>query len=640
MVEVLHELRAPSQIADRRIDRPLPAGRGPIRPLGRPLPPELEFLTRHGISLNSLLRALAAAPWGVEPLDALLGEGIVAEEHYYHALAQHLGCAYFAGEQPFAKHFDVAKALLSGVAPLSPHGGGPRAVMAPRAALVPGLIEMRASGGLAPESFAVASPSRFAALVRMRRGEAVLADALRRLPDRLSARRAMSGLQIAAAGLVAICAAALGAWDLRALTGAASAMLWLLFSTSIVLRSAAAIAHADDVRSETLSDDELPVYTVVVALYREAAVVEDLVSALDALDYPKSKLDIKLVTERRDHETVSRILAMRLPARYELVIAPPGNPPTKPRALDIALATARGELIVVYDAEDAPSPDQLRLAASRFAADRGLDCLQARLTIRNADDSWLSKLFAAEYAVLFDLINPGLCALGLPIALGGSSNHFRFASLTRVGGWDAWNVAEDADLGVRLARFGYRVGSLNSDTSEEAPRELGNWFRQRVRWQKGWMQTSIVHAREPLALVSDLGLHQTLSATVLISGAVLSALFWPVFALDVLMRAFEAGQGVASAWREATDVFVYILALAGIWSMLVPATVAAKLRGLNLNAATLALSPVYYSLVSLAAWVAILDLVRRPHFWAKTEHGRTRRQTPRRTESFSAQASP
>ncbi len=434
----------------------------------------------------------------------------------------------------------------------------------------------------------------------------------------------MSGAQIAAAGLIAISAFALGAADIHALTGVTSCMLWLLFSASIVLRSAATVAHVDDIRPRMLSDDELPVYTVVVAVYREADVVEDLVSALDALDYPKSKLDIKLVAERRDDETLARILGMRLPARYELVVAPPGEPATKPRALDIALATARGDLIVVYDAEDAPSPGQLRLAASRFAADRGLACLQARLTIRNADNSWLSKLFAAEYAVLFDLINPGLCALDMPIALGGSSNHFRLASLTSAGGWDAWNVAEDADLGIRLARFGCRVGSLNSDTSEEAPHELVKWFRQRVRWQKGWMQTSIVHSREPIRLLSSLGRLKTLSATVLILGSVMSALFWPAFAVDVLMRAFEAGRGGTSAWREATDVFVYILALAGIWALAVPAIVAAKLRRINLTAKIFALAPVYYVLVSLAAWAAILDLAVRPHYWAKTEHGRTR----------------
>ncbi len=598
---------------------------GPARAAARHLPPELEFLVRHGVSPDLLLRAVAAETGDVEPLEALLAEGIVTEEHYYHALARHLGCAYYIGEPPFAAHFDAVKGLRCGVAPLAAEAG-PRAVIAPRAQFVPRLIEMRAAGGLSPESFAVASPQRFAALVRMRQGDAVLADALGRLPDSLSARRGMSGVQIAVAGLAAVLAVALGAANMHLLAGIASLALWLFFSASILLRSAAAVAGDDEVRPRMLSDDELPVYTVIVPVYREADVMEDLVRALDAMDYPKSKLEIKLVVERRDNETLSKILGMRLPGRYELVVAPPGEPATKPRALNIALATARGKLIVVYDAEDAPSPGQLRLAASRFAADRGVDCLQARLTIRNADNSWLSKLFAAEYAVLFDLINPGLCALELPIALGGTSNHFRVASLVAAGGWDEWNVAEDADLGIRLARSGCRVASLNSDTSEEAPHELVNWFRQRVRWQKGWLQAAIVHSRQPVRLFASLGRLRGLSVTVLIFGSVLSALFWPAFAVDVLVRAIEAGGGVASAWREAMDVYVYSLALAGIWTLAVPAGVAAKLRRLDLTAKDFALAPAYYVLVSLAAWVAILDLAARPHYWAKTDHGRSRRR--------------
>ena len=152
--------------------------------------------------------------------------------------------------------------------------------------------------------------------------------------------------------------------------------------------------------------------------------------------------------------------SLRLPARYEIIVAPPGPPQTKPRALNIALSSARGQLIVVYDAEDAPAADQLRLAAARFAADKSVDCLQARLAIRNGGESWLASQFAIEYSVLFDFLNPGLCALQLPIALGGSSNHFRIRSLIDVGAWDEWNVTEDADLGIRLARFGYRVRAL------------------------------------------------------------------------------------------------------------------------------------------------------------------------------------
>jgi hypothetical protein len=416
---------------------PSPGGR---RPLGRAslrghehadvaapgLPPELAFLLAEGLSSGELLEAVAAAPRAVQPVDILLSEGIITEEAYYRALARHIGCPYYGGKPPFARGFDAIKGLRCGVAPLDPRGQGPRAVIAPRAQFVPLLIDATQSGRIRSGSFALTSPQRFAGLVRAHHGEAVLEAALGRLPDRLAARRGMTGLQIAAVGAAGAGACALGVANFGALEIMASGALWLTFSAAIVLRSMAAIASNVEVRPRALTNDELPIYTVVIALYQETThVVRDLVNAIDALDYPKGKLDIKLVVERRDVETLSRIVELRLPARYEVIVAPPGEPKTKPRALNIALPSARGDLLAVYDAEDAPAPDQLRLAASRFAADKGIDCLQARLAVRNHDESWLSKLFSVEYAALFDFINPGLCALGLPIALGGSSNHFR-----------------------------------------------------------------------------------------------------------------------------------------------------------------------------------------------------------------------
>jgi cellulose synthase/poly-beta-1,6-N-acetylglucosamine synthase-like glycosyltransferase len=445
----------------------------------------------------------------------------------------------------------------------------------------------------------------------------------------------MTGFQTAAVGIAAILVFFLGVADFEVLCALLSAALWLIFSASVMLRSMAAIANGPEVFPSKVTDDELPNYTIVVALYREASVVEDLVKAIDTLDYPKGKLDIKLVVEQRDVETFSRLVELRLPGRYEVIVAPLGKPQTKPRALNIALSSARGDLIVVYDAEDIPASNQLRLAASRFAADKDLDCLQARLAIRNHGESWLSKLFAIEYAILFDVINPGLCALDLPIPLGGSSNHFRVRSLVGVGAWDEWNVTEDADLGVRLARFGYRVKALDSDTWEEAPFEVGNWFRQRVRWQKGWMQTLIVHARRPIFFWRDLGPRRAVAAATLIVGAIFGCLFWPAFAVGTIWRAVTAGQGAMSPWREMSDVFTYILALSGVWTILLPAVIAAKFRRLNVTASVLLLLPVYYLLVSVATWVAMLDLALRPHYWAKTAHGRSRqRQTPvtRRTQ--------
>jgi len=547
-----------------------PFGRAPFRvhepgDLAAPvLPPELAFLAAQGFSTERLINTMGGASRRIRPLDRLLSEGLISEDVYYRALARYLGCPFYNGDPPLADAFDAMRGLRCGVAPLEWSGESPRAVIAPRPQFVPRLIEAAQLSRFRSGSFALTSPQRFAGLVRARRGGEVLDFALGRLPASLAARHGMTPLQFAVVGAVPALATALGFASLGALEAIASAALWLAFSAMILLRSMAAIANVGVVRPPALADDELPDYTIVVALYRETGVVEELVRGLDKLDYPKSKLDIKLVVEQRDPETLSRLVELQLPARYEIIVAPPGAPQTKPRALNIALSSARGELIVVYDAEDIPAPDQLRLAAARFAAETDLDCLQGRLVIRNGEESWLSRQFAVEYATLFDFINPGLCALDLPIALGGSSNHFRIRSLVDVGAWDEWNVTEDADLGIRLARFGYRVRALDSDTSEEAPHELKNWFRQRVRWQKGWMQTLIVHSRRPNFFRRDLGGKRALAALILIGGAIVGCLFWPVFTAETLWRALTVGDdGALTPAREMTDVYVYILALAG-----------------------------------------------------------------------------
>src|ERR1700722_16789435 len=414
--------------------------------VARVLPPELAFLAAEGVSPEPLLNALVAAPKAVRPVDQLLSDGKLTEEVYYRASANHLGCQYYCGTPPLARTVAAAKGLRCRVAPIESCAAGPRMVIAPRAQVVPRLIEATLSGAIRSGSFVLASPQRFASLVRAYCGADLLDVALGRLPTSLTARDGMTGLQVAALAMVATLALVLGLADFDALAAVSSAILWLIFSASVTLRSMAAVASGPEIHPLELSDDELPNYTVVVALYREASVVEDLVKAIDALDYPKGKLDIKLVVEQRDAETLGRIAELRLPARFEVVVAPSGKPQTKPRALNIALSSARGDLVVVYDAE------------------KDLDCLQARLAIRNHGESWLSKLFAIEYAILFDVLNPGLCALNLPIPLCGRSNDFRVGSLVGVGAWDEWNVTEDADLGIRLSRFGYRVKALDSDT--------------------------------------------------------------------------------------------------------------------------------------------------------------------------------
>ncbi len=458
MVESFKQAVADGDAPERSQD-----GRDPSRerraPARRPgerggeIAPELAFLAGQGVAPARILQAMSVAErCGVGADAALLGEGLLAEEAYFRALARHLGVPYFCDSLAIADGVDPAQAIMSGIAPLAPNPSRLRAVIAPRGAAVRLLVAATASERLRA-GFAISSQQRLSAFVRAKAGSQVAEEAalgLERRDSSLSARSGLSWTQIAGLAAFAPVATTLCLAAPSVAGAAASVVLWLVFAAWIVVRNlAAAAAGLTRVRAP-LADEDLPVYSIIAPLYREPHMVGKLVRALDAIDYPRAKLDIKLVVEQRDEETLSAIVSLGLPARYDVIVAPPGAPSTKPRALNVALPVLRGDFVVVYDAEDEPDPDQLRLAAAQFAADPRLDCLQARLTIDNAEQSWISKLFAIEYAALFDLVDPGLAALGLPLALGGTSNHFRTRTLRRVGGWDAWNVTEDADLGIRL----------------------------------------------------------------------------------------------------------------------------------------------------------------------------------------------
>jgi cellulose synthase/poly-beta-1,6-N-acetylglucosamine synthase-like glycosyltransferase len=604
--------------------------RGPVSAASRAgadIAPEIAFLAAQGVEPGRLLSAMAAARRaGVSADQALLGEGLLGEEAYYCALARHLRLPFYRGEIAIDAAVDAEPAIACGVAPLAANRAGLRVVAAPRAAAVRYLIAQAAAGAL-PMGLAIASPQRLSAMVRAQAAGRIAASASDALESRDVALSAHSGLSwrqclvIFAATLVWLFAATLapGATAL-----AISAALWTLFAGAIALRNLAIAAAGGGRAFAPLEDAELPIYTIIAPLRGEERVVGKLTRALDALDYPRGKLDIKLVVERDDFATLGAIVRLRLPARYEIIVAPPGLPATKPRALNVALPAARGQLVVVYDAEDDPDPDQLRLAAAHFAGDPALDCLQAALAIDNSGDSWLSAMFAIEYATLFDLVDPGLAALDLPIALGGTSNHFRIETLKSVGGWDAWNVTEDADLGIRLAVAGARVGALASETREEAPAQFGSWFRQRVRWQKGWMQTLIVHSRRPLRVLHALGPLRALAALALIGGATLGGLFGPPLLFGALWRAVSGGLGDASVWRVLGDLAIYLLALSGLMTAVIPGLTLMRQRRIAARPSILATLPLYYGLICLATWAALFDLAIRPFHWAKTEHGRLR----------------
>jgi cellulose synthase/poly-beta-1,6-N-acetylglucosamine synthase-like glycosyltransferase len=319
---------------------------------------------------------------------------------------------------------------------------------------------------------------------------------------------------------------------------------------------------------------------------------------------------------------------------------PPGPPRTKPRALNLALLEARGTLFTIFDAEDIPDPQQLRMAATRFLRAPGdLACLQARLVIDHADEGLLPALFALEYAGLFEVLNPGLLRSGLPIMLGGTSNHFRTQALQAIGGWDAWNVTEDADLGLRLARAGYRMGDLPSNTREEAPLTLRVWLKQRSRWIKGYMQTLVTHSRAPLRLLREAGLPATLAFLSLCLGTVLTALAYPAFAVAAALAWREGSLfSPTNAFNSLTSTLALTVWIFGAIALFLPPAIGALRRGSPRLLLLLPLLPLYYGLVCIAAWMALHEYRARRFTWNKTTHGVARQRAPLAATSAPADA--
>jgi len=382
-------------------------------------------------------------------------------------------------------------------------------------------------------------------------------------------------------------------------------------------------------RQEPERDDaKLPVYSILVPLFRETAVLPQLIAALGSIHYPTEKLDIKLIIEEKDLAMRQAIAAIKFPRHFQILVVPSGRPQTKPRALNYALNFARGSLVTIYDAEDIPEPMQLRMAVKAFAdLPKSIACLQAELGFYNPNENWLTRQFTIEYAVLFKLILPGLAADFLPLPLGGTSNHFRKDVLQAVGGWDPHNVTEDADLGFRLARLGYHTSTLDSTTYEEANTALRNWLQQRARWFKGFLQTWLVHMRRPLALIEEVGVagFMTLQASVL--GVVISAALYPLFLASTVYHIASAAfqkDAMTFAFASLAEAFYIGLFMLGLTVMIYSGAVALKRKGIIGWWLALASMPVYWLLASFAAWIAIWQFAFNPFHWNKTRHGLSR----------------
>ncbi|WP_107892899.1 glycosyltransferase family 2 protein [Rhodovulum imhoffii] len=405
--------------------------------------------------------------------------------------------------------------------------------------------------------------------------------------------------------------------------------LWAVgtLTLSMVLKAAALIASCrpfpppPELPPDIPSISPLPVVSLLIPLYKEADVADRLIRRLSRLDYPPEQLDICFVTESDDDLTRFMLARADLPPWMRVITVPDGPLRTKPRALNYALDICRGSIIGIYDAEDAPETDQIRKVVRHFrSSPPDVVCLQAALDYYNHSQNWLARCFTAEYAGWFRVMMPGLSRLGLALPLGGTSLFIRRPALEALGAWDAYNVTEDADLGLRLARHGYRTAMLPSATHEEANCKLYPWVRQRSRWLKGYAMTWTTLMRHPLRLIRQLGVWQFLGVQVVLFCALslffLSPLLWSFWLLALglehpLSRILPTGAligiGGLFALSEVLNVTIAAIGLrraekAWLWPWL----------------PTLHL---YFPLASLAAYKALHEMIFRPFYWDKTHHG-------------------
>lgn len=574
----------------------------------------------------------------------LLSTGEISEAALYRALADELDLTFIETVEPDAILADEKRLLASlrdrrglRVVLMRTHHGTTRHLIADPS-IDPARLKQRLTH--APQmrsALCIAPPSALRAAVIASCSSRLLFDAQHALllhSPEFSARTVVTAWQ-GAAGVGFIFAFLACLWlapwaTILTFHGLAS----IFFAACVALRLLA-YSKARPLRLAPLSpidSTRQPVYSVLIALYREREVLPQLLAALSQLEWPRARLEIKLVCEADDTGTLEVLRSLKLEPCIEVVLVPPGTPRTKPKALSYALPLCSGEIVTLYDAEDRPDPLQLVEAWQRFSKEGPqLACLQAPLVITNGQEGGLPAIFAFEYAALFRGILPWLGQRKLVMPLGGTSNHFRRSALDEVGGWDSYNVTEDAELGVRLGRYGYRADTITRPTYEDAPETMRIWLPQRARWFKGWMQTWLVHMREPVALWRELGPASFCCMQIMSLGMIISALVHPVFLATILYVLAEAaltgtlGSGAAIV---AAIGLASILCGYGAFILLGMATLlpAEKKRPLRF----IYMTPVQWLLLSIAAFLALWDIYRRPHHWSKTPHGRRATHRSRR----------
>ncbi len=400
------------------------------------------------------------------------------------------------------------------------------------------------------------------------------------------------------------------------------------------------VADISDEQLKETKDKDLPVYTVLVPVFHEARVLPQVMRNLYSLDYPKDKLDIKILIEEKDEETLEEAHKLGLfgdskepvegiPTEdyrtflkvFDPVVIPQADITTKPRACNYGLLRAKGKYCVIYDAEDNPNKDQLKKAAIAFArSNEDIACLQSKLNFYNANENMLSKWFSIEYSYWYDFYLEGLDRVDAPIPLGGTSNHFKIDQLRELGGWDPYNVTEDADLGLRIARRKLRTAMLECYTYEEATLRVWSWIKQRSRWYKGHAQTYLVHMRHPLKLLQDLGWRKFLLFQLTFGGSIFMPIINPILWGITAVSLFVPWLFSSLFLLPIQSICIFNLVVGN--SAYLFLYLAAAIKKKNYRALPYAISmPAYWMLISVAAWRGLIQLITKPFYWEKTLHG-------------------
>lgn len=585
-------------------------------------------LLRDGlVSADDMVQALALQSRRRGRLsDILLSRGLIAPDELSQALARHWKTQLvdLGTEEPDVRLIDrlgSGYCLRHSLLPLRDVGGSTLIATAQ-----PEDFE-RHSAHLADTfgtiAMAIAPLPQLEATILRLRGHRLARAAENRVSDAESCRH-LTGERMMRIGLFSLFVLATLAviWPMAVIWGVVGwAILTMLLATT--LKAAAGISATLAARADGPPPAivRLPVVSVMVALYRESDIAPRLVRRLGLLEYPRELLDIVLVVEEEDAMTRTALASADLPPWMRVVVAPKGRVKTKPRALNFALDHCRGSIIGVYDAEDAPDPDQITRVVDRFYQ-RGPEvaCLQGVLDFYNPTTNWLSRCFTIEYATWFRVILPGLERLGLPIPLGGTTLFFRRAALESLGGWDAHNVTEDADLGMRLYRHGFRTELVTTTTYEEANCRALPWVKQRSRWLKGYMMTWATHMRDPVLLWRQLGAWRFVGFQVLFLCTLSQFLLVPVI-WSFWLTWFGIWHPVADALSQNAA-----LGLLAVFVVTEGVNLCLGLRGMHLSGhrfsrwwvPTLTL---YFPLGALASYKAAWEMVRNPFYWDKTMHG-------------------